>query len=100
MNSIFTFVFSSLFRGIPVRVTFDPRSWFVAKWQTEIFEKPNFPSLNFYILGYLNETGEIVNLDLANERRSEIFTEEFYNSFDGRLNRFVKLYDFIMENHE
>jgi len=50
--------------------------------------------------GYLNETGEIVNLDLANERRSKIFTEEFYNSFDGRLNRFVKLYDFIMENHE
>ena len=51
-------------------------------------------------LGYLNETGEIVNLDLANERRSKIFTEEFYDSFDGRLNRFVKLYDFIMENHE
>jgi len=50
--------------------------------------------------GYLNETGEIVNLDLANERRSKIFTEEFYNSFDGRLNRFVKLYDFIMDNHE
>jgi len=50
--------------------------------------------------GYLNETGEIVNLDLANERRSKIFTDEFYNSFDGRLNRFVKLYDFIMENHE
>jgi len=50
--------------------------------------------------GYLNETGEIVNLDLANERRSEIFSDEFYESFDGKINRFVKLYDFIMENHE
>ena len=91
LNIYFVFDLGYVFQSILARVNFDHNFDFLSR---------KCHRLDLSFLGYLNETGEIVNLDLANERRSKIFTEEFYNSFDGRLNRFVKLYDFIMDNHE
>ena len=47
--------------------------------------------------GYLNEAGEIIDVQKAEDRKSMIFDNEYFEKLENRVGRFAKLYEFLIE---